>query len=79
MNLSPIINQPVGVGLPHLTGQHRPGACPFSSPGCWSYGHTEALLIRGRDIIVPGCGGTLTLSRGATLTTRWLRDPANHE
>lgn len=29
----PIINQPVEVGFPHLTGRYRHRGCPFLSPG----------------------------------------------
>ena len=35
----------------------------------------EGFLIRGRELILPGCGGTSTLSRGATLAARWLHSP----
>ena len=31
-------------------------------------------LIRGWGLLIPGCGGTSTLSRGATLTARWLHE-----
>ena len=38
----------------------------------------EGFLIRGygdKNIILPGCGGTSTLARGATLAVRWLHEP----
>ena len=35
----------------------------------------EGFMIRGCDHIVPGCGGTPTLSRGATFATRWPHEP----
>ena len=35
----------------------------------------EAFLIRGWDIILPGCSGTPTLARGATVAARWLYEP----
>ena len=31
--------------------------------------------MRGSEPIFPGCGGTSTLSRGATLAARWLHEP----
>ena len=35
----------------------------------------EGVLLRGYDTILPGCGVTSTLARGATLAARWLREP----
>ena len=35
----------------------------------------EGFLIRGWEIILPGCGGTSALARGATLAARWLHEP----
>ena len=35
----------------------------------------EGFLIRGWELIVPGCGRTSALARGATLAARWLREP----
>ena len=32
----------------------------------------EGFLIRGWKLILPGCGGTSALARGATLAARWL-------
>ena len=34
----------------------------------------EEFLIRGGNLILPGCGATSTLARGATLTARWFRE-----
>ena len=40
----------------------------------------EGFLTRGWEIILPECGGTAALARGATLATRWLheRQPGFH-
>ena len=41
----------------------------------------EGFLIRGWEIILPGCGGTSALARGVTLIARWLHEPqpiSNH-
>ena len=35
----------------------------------------EGFLIRGWDLVLPVCGATWTLARGATLATRWLYEP----
>ena len=35
----------------------------------------KGFLIRGWDYILPGCGGTWTLSRGGTLDARRLHEP----
>ena len=35
----------------------------------------EGFLTRGWEIILPGCGGTLALARGAYLAARWLHEP----
>ena len=35
----------------------------------------EIFLVRGGELIPPGCGGTSALSRGATLAVRWLHEP----
>ena len=32
----------------------------------------EGFLIRGWELILPGCGGTSALARGATLAAQWL-------
>ena len=42
----PTINQPVGLGFPHLSRRYLPGGCPISSPGCSSCRCTEGILIR---------------------------------
>ena len=34
----------------------------------------EGFLIRGQNLILPECGGTLMLARGATLAARWLHE-----
>ena len=41
----------------------------------------EEFMIRGWEIILPGCGGTSALARGATLAARLLHEPqpiSNH-
>ena len=41
----------------------------------------EGFLIRRLEIILPGCGGTSALARGAILAARMLREPqriSNH-
>ena len=35
----------------------------------------EGFLIRGLKIVLPGCGGTSTLSRDAPLAVGWLHEP----
>ena len=35
----------------------------------------EYFLTRGWEIILPECGGTSALARGATLDARWLHEP----
>ena len=35
----------------------------------------EGFLIRGWELILPGCGGTAALARGSTLAARWLHEP----
>ena len=72
---------PSMVGIPHSAGRYRPKGCAFSPPGCWNCGNMEGFLTRGWEIILPGCGGTSALSRGATLAARWLHEPqpiSNH-
>ena len=70
----PITNPPVGFGFPRRVG-HRPVGSPFSSPwGCWICKDLEGFLIRRWDLILPGCGGTSTLARGATLAAHWLNE-----
>ena len=42
----------------------------------------EGFLIRGWEPILPGCGGTSTFSREATLAARWIHEPqpiSNHK
>ena len=77
----PISSQPVGLGFPHPAERHRPGGSEFSSPSCWSCRDMDGFLTRGWDLIIPRCGGTSVLSRGATLAPRWLHEPqpiSNH-
>ena len=41
----------------------------------------KGFLIRGWELILPGCGETSSLVRGATLAARWLHGPqpiSNH-
>ena len=71
----PISNRPVVLGFPHPAGRYRPGGSAFSSPSCWSCRDMDLLVTRGCEVILPGCGGTLALSRGATLAARWLHEP----
>ena len=35
----------------------------------------EGFLTWGWELILPGCGGTSALARGATLAARWLHEP----
>ena len=35
----------------------------------------EGFFIRRSELILPGCGGTSTLTRGTTLAARWLHKP----
>ena len=44
-------------------------------PGLLDCRGMEAFLVRGCDGILPGCGETSTLSRGATLRACWLHGP----
>ena len=67
----PVSNQSVA-GFPHPAGRYRPGGSAFSSPSCRDI---EGFLIRRWELIIPGCGGTLALARGATLAARSLREP----
>ena len=77
----PIGNHPVGLGFPQRAGRYQPEGSAFSSPGWWSCTDMDGFLIRGLEIILPGCGGTSSLARGATLATRSLHEPqpiSNH-
>ena len=41
----------------------------------------DGFLTRKWELILPGCGGTSALARGATLAARWLHEPqpfSNH-
>ena len=44
-------------------------------PGRWTCRDTEGFLIRGWELILPGCGGTSALARGATLAARGRHEP----
>ena len=77
----PISNHPAGLGFPQRAGRYQPEGSAFSSPGWWSCTDMDGFLIRGLEIILPGCGGTSSLARGATLATRSLHEPqpiSNH-
>ena len=65
-------HHPVGLGVPHPAGRYRLGGSAFSSPVCWICTDTERFLIRGREFILPGFGGTSALARGATFAAGWL-------
>ena len=69
-----ISNHPTGLGFPHPTGRYRPGVSTFSSPDCWSCRDMEGFMTRGWKRILPGCGGTSTLAREATLAASWLHE-----
>ena len=58
----------------HPAGRYRRGESAFSSPGCRSCREMEGFLSRGWGLILPWCGGTSALARGATLTPRWLHE-----
>ena len=63
-----ISDQPMMVEIPHRAWRYRSGGSSLFSPGCLSCRCMESLLTRGWDL--PGCGGTVTLARGATLAAR---------
>ena len=71
----PISNQPVGLRFLHRAGRYRLGRHLFSSPACWSCRVMEGFIIWGQNLILPGCGGTFTLAREATLSARWPHEP----
>ena len=71
---SHVINQPVGSESLHLAGRYRTGGCPFSSPSR-SFQCMDVFRIRGWDPIMPGCGGTTSFPRGATIAARSLYEP----
>lgn len=70
-----IRNQPVGLGFHTLRGGINPGDDCFHPPWCSGRRCMEGCLIRGRNIIVLGCGGTSTSSRETILHARWLQEP----
>lgn len=69
------------MGFPHRAARYRPRGSLFSTPCCWSCTCMEGILTRGWDLILPGCGGTLTLAQGATVAARRLYEPqpSNHQ
>ena len=71
----------MGLRDPHLTGRYRPGGSAFWSLDCWRCTDTSEFLIRRCELILPGCGGSSALARGATLATYWFHEPqaiSNH-
>ena len=77
----PISNQPVGLEFAHFTKRYRLEGSAFSSPESWSCRDMDGFLTRGWELILPGCGGTSVLARGAALAARWLHEPqpiSNH-
>ena len=70
-----ISNQPMLMGFPHRAARFRSGGSPFPSPGCWRCRCMEGSLICGWHPILPGQGGTSTLSRRVPVATRWLCEP----
>ena len=75
--LQPINNQYMGVGFPHRAGRYRPGGIDFFVPGLLELYINICIYIFFRvwNLILPGCGGTSTLTRGAILAARWLHEP----
>ena len=71
----PISNQPVGLEFAHFTKRYRLEGSAFSSPESWSCRDMDGFLIRGWEMVLPGCGGTSILSREATIGARWLHEP----
>ena len=69
------------LGFPHCVERYRPVGSPSWFSVCWNCRDMEGFLTRGWEIILPGCGGTSALARGATLAARWLHEPqaiSNH-
>ena len=52
-------------GVSTRARRYRPGGSPYASWGCWSSTCAEGFPTRGSEFILPGYGGTSTLSRGA--------------
>ena len=69
----PFGNHEVGSGFPHRAGPYRPRGLHFR-PRFVGVVDMEGVLIQGWDIILPRCSAT-SLSRGATLDSRWLHEP----
>ena len=63
------------LGFPHRAERYRPGRSAFSSPFCRSCGYMAGFLIRGWELVLLGCGGTSTFSRGETFAACWLHEP----
>ena len=53
----PISNQPAGFGFPHPLGRYRPRGSACSSSGCCCR-DLEGFVIRGWELILPGCAGS---------------------
>ena len=70
-----ITHYPVGFGFPHPAGKYRPGGSSFSSRGRSCCRDMECFTIRGRELILPDCGGTSTWARGENLAVPWLHGP----
>ena len=64
----------VGLGFPNLASCIDPGDVRFRSQVAGVV-YTGVIVIRGWDLIVPGCGGASMLSREETLAARWLHKP----
>ena len=76
-----IINHPAGLGFPHTPGRYRPGGCAFASPRFLVCRYIGEFLTRRWELILPVCGVTSAMDRGATLTARWRHEPreiSNH-
>ena len=65
---------PDGFGRPHAAGSIDPGDVRYR-PRVVKVVDMEGFLNRGWELILPGCGGTSALARGATLAALWLREP----
>ena len=72
----PISSQPLdAIGVSTPCGAVSTRGSSFSSPVFWSCIYMEGFLIRGWELILPGCDGASGLARGATLAARWLHEP----
>ena len=70
-----ISNHLVGLGFPQTPGRYRPVGCAFSSSICLGCRYIGEFLTRRCELILPVCGETSALDRGATLTARWPHEP----